>query len=115
YTLPELWATYGQRLDPRVRARADAVLAATALAAFTTDATRRLYEPYIPDVCCATLPYGIDIDALDREHAGFDRADARRRERIAEDATVLLCMGTIEPRKAQTQLIYAFAQIAARH
>jgi glycosyltransferase involved in cell wall biosynthesis len=115
YPPPELWGTYGQNLHPGVRTRADSALQTAALAAFTTDATRRLYEPYLADVRCATLPYGIDVDALDDWQAGFDRAGWRRREGIPQDATVLLCMGTIEPRKSQTQLIYAFSQVAARH
>jgi D-inositol-3-phosphate glycosyltransferase len=115
YTLPAFWGNFDGRLHPRVRQWAEEALRMAALVGFTADATRALYEPYIPDVECRTLPYGIDVDALDRWQAGWDRAEARRRQEIPEDACVLLCMGTIEPRKAQTQLIYAFAQIAARH
>ncbi len=115
YPLPELWASYGDRLDPVVRERGETALKATGLAAFTADATRALYEPYVPGLPCATLPYGIDVDALDDWRGGFDRPAARRELQIADDAVVLLCMGTIEPRKSQTQLIYAFSLLAERH
>jgi glycosyltransferase involved in cell wall biosynthesis len=115
YPLPALWAGYGDALDPGVRGRAEAALGAVATAAFTCEATRACYEPYFTSLRWATLPYGIDVDALDRWREDFDRVAARQDEGIREDATVILCLGTIEPRKAQTQLIHAFAQIADRH
>jgi glycosyltransferase involved in cell wall biosynthesis len=97
-----------------VRASGEAALRSATATAFTCAATRALYEPYLLPLPCLTLRYGVEIDALDGWRAGFDRAAARRREAIPEDATVILCMGTIEPRKAQTQLIHAFARIAER-
>jgi glycosyltransferase involved in cell wall biosynthesis len=115
YSLPALWATYGSRLDPAVQKRGEAALRGASTAVFTADATRSLYEPYLPDLRCETLRYGIDVDALDEWSAGFDAAAERREQQIPADALVILCMGTIEPRKAQTQLIHAFAQVAARH
>jgi len=115
YTLPEFWATYGDALHPLVREHAEATLRQAELVAFAADATRVLYEPDLPGVPCITLAYGIDVDALDRWRAGFDRKHGRRLEAIPDDAVVLLCMGSISARKAQTQLIYAFARIAERH
>ena len=61
------------------------------------------------------LPYGLDLEPIDASRAGFDRAAARRDAGIAEDAEVVLCVGTVEPRKAQLPLAQAFSLIAARH
>ncbi len=112
-TLPEYWAV-GGAVETGIRRRAELALT-TATLAFTCDATRDCYERSTESLRRLTLPYGIDIGALDAWRADFDRAGARQREGIAEDQTLILCLGTIEPRKAQTQLIHAFARIADRH
>ena len=64
----------------------------------------------------ATIPYALDI-AAGRSRARERRA-ARRPPRalgVPEDADVLLCLGTVEPRKAQVPLAQAFELVAARH
>jgi D-inositol-3-phosphate glycosyltransferase len=105
-----LWAD----CDVEVRGRAADTLAAAAHAVFEADATRRIYEPYLPGRCI-TVPYGLDLGPIDALREGFDRTATRRRLGIPEDADVLICSGTIEPRKAQAQLAQAFDLIAARH
>jgi D-inositol-3-phosphate glycosyltransferase len=114
YPLPEYWAMLDGVIDPAVQRRAEAALR-SATATFTCDATRGCYEPHIPGLRCLTMPYGIDVAALDAWRERFDRAAARHGEGIGDDERILLCLGTIEPRKAQTQLIHAYAQIADRH
>lgn len=115
YRLPVLWATYENRLDPQVRERADAALGAADTLAFLCDETRACYEPYLPSSECVTLPYGVDVAALDGWRATFDRAQARSRQGIPEDGFILLCVGTIDPHKSQILLIQAFAWVAERH
>ncbi len=115
YRLPILWATYEDRLHPRVRERADAALRAADTLAFTCQETRECYEPYLPSTPCVTLPYGVDIVELDSWRVTFDRAEARRRQRIPDDRIIVLCMATIDPRKGQVPLIQAFAWVAERH
>src|SRR5262249_18704496 len=44
-----------------------------------------------------------------------DRSQARRWLDIDHEATVVLCLGTIEPRKGQTSLAMAFAAVADAH
>ena len=114
WRLPEYWATFEGAIDPEVQRRADELLR-RATAAFTCEATRSCYESSANVLDCVTLPYGIDVGALDAWREEFDRPSARTVEGIAEDEMVLLCLGTIEPRKGQTQLIRAFAQVADRH
>jgi glycosyltransferase involved in cell wall biosynthesis len=105
-----LWAG----CSPEVRGRAAEVLGGAAVAIFEADATRSIYEPLLPGRC-RTLPYGIDLASIDAFRAGFDRAATRHRLGIPAGADVLICAGTIEPRKAQAQLAQAFALVAERH
>jgi len=108
---PELWG----RVDPGVRRRAEAALGTVAQPLFVATATQRLFEPAIGAERGLTIPYGLDLHPIDARRDGFDRDGARRERGIARDAEVLLCVGSIEPRKAQVPLAQAFARIAARH
>jgi glycosyltransferase involved in cell wall biosynthesis len=108
---PVLWSN----LDPRIRRRAEETLSEAALAIFEADATRRLFEPPLREGRGAVLPYGLDFAPIDAARADFDRGAARREAGIPADAEVILCVGTIEPRKAQLPLAQAFASLAGRH
>ncbi len=105
-----LWAN----LAPDVRWRMEKVLGEAALAVFEADATRRIYEPLLPGRCL-TVPYGLDLRAIDELRAGFDREEARRHLSVPPDAELIVCVGVIEPRKAQASLAQAFDLIAERH
>jgi D-inositol-3-phosphate glycosyltransferase len=107
----EIWTG----LDPSVRRHLNAALRGAAAVLFEADATRQMYEPLTGPGRCLTLPYGVDFEPIDTERAGFDRGLVRRRAGIPVDAQVVLCVGTIEPRKAQVPLTQAFDSIAARH
>ena len=61
------------------------------------------------------IPYGIDLAPIDAEREHFDRAAARREAGIPEDAELVICVGTVEPRKAQLPLAQAFELIAESH
>jgi glycosyltransferase involved in cell wall biosynthesis len=106
-----LWAD----LDRDVRARAEAALGEASAVIFEAEATSRLYEPKVGKGRSVTLPYGLDLEPIDGRRAGFDREAARSEEDIPADAEVILCVGTIEPRKAQVALAQAFELIAKRH
>jgi glycosyltransferase involved in cell wall biosynthesis len=107
----EIWAG----LDPSVRRHLNAALRGAAAVLFEADATREMYEPLTGLGRCLTIPYGVDFEPIDTERAGFDQGVVRRRAGIPVDAQVVLCVGTIEPRKAQVPLTQAFDSIAARH
>lgn len=108
---PVLWAD----LDPGVRALTEKALSNAAFAVFEAEATQRLYESAVAAGRCLTLPYGLDLGPIDAERAGFDRAAAREAAGVPPDAEVVLCVGSVEPRKAQVSLAQAFDLVAARH
>lgn len=114
YPLDEYWlAAYGaDGIHPYVKAQAVEALDDAAALVFEADATRREYEPYADGDRLLTVPYGITVADVDQYRADTDRAALRRDAGIPEDATLLLCMGTYEPRKAQGALAVAFAEIA---
>jgi glycosyltransferase involved in cell wall biosynthesis len=121
--VPAVWAIHESfppavlwsELDPQVRRRAEKALSGAAVALFEADATRRLFEPSIGAGRSLVVPYGLDLRPIEAARADFDRAAARREAGIAEDAEVVLCVGTVEPRKAQLPLAQAFGSIAADH
>jgi glycosyltransferase involved in cell wall biosynthesis len=102
-------------LHPYVRARAERSLRETAAVAFVAEATRRLFLPHVDAERAVTVPYGIEADAIDDAIRACDRDAVRGRLGIAPDARVVLCLASIEPRKAQALLAQAFAQVADRH
>jgi glycosyltransferase involved in cell wall biosynthesis len=114
YPLDEYWtAAYGpDGIHPYVRAQAVEALRNVAALVFEADATRREYEPYGDGDRLITVPYGITVADVGRYRAEADRGVLRRAAGIPEHVTLLLCMGTYEPRKAQGALALAFAEIA---
>jgi glycosyltransferase involved in cell wall biosynthesis len=114
YSLGEYWlAAYGtDGIHPYVRSRAVQALADTEALVFEADATRREYSPYADGSRLLTLPYGITVADVDRYRAETDRGSLRRANGISDDTTLLLCMGTYEPRKSQGALAVAFDEIA---
>jgi D-inositol-3-phosphate glycosyltransferase len=121
--LPVVWAIHESfppavlwgDLSPQVRERAEASLAGASLVLFEAEATRRLFETRVGEGRGVVLPYGLDLEPIDASRAGFDPTAVRRDVGIAEDADVVLCVGTVEPRKAQLPLAQAFSLVAARH
>ena len=81
---------------------------------FEAERTRQLYLEYASAERLITVPYGLVLDEIDRYIEHVDRRRLRRQLDIAEEATVVLCLGTIEPRKGQTALAIAFAEVAER-
>lgn len=106
---PLLW----EGLGPGLREHAEATLAEARLAVFEAEATRHLY-PSVLDRS-VTVPYGLDLTPIEAVRQGFDRDQTRRELGIPADADLAICVGTVEPRKAQVQLAQAFDLVAARH
>jgi glycosyltransferase involved in cell wall biosynthesis len=106
-----LWAG----LHRSIRRRAEAALGESSAVVFEADATRALFESKVGEGRAATLPYGLDLGPIDSRRARFDRDAERREAQIPPDADVVLCVGTIEPRKGQVALAQAFNLIADRH
>jgi D-inositol-3-phosphate glycosyltransferase len=120
--LPTVWAIHESfepavlwaGIDAAVRQRLEETIGEASLAIFEADATRRIFEPLLPGRCL-TVNYGLDLEPIDALRAEFDREAARRRLGIPADAELIVCVGSIEPRKAQASLAQAFALIADRH
>jgi D-inositol-3-phosphate glycosyltransferase len=110
FPLPMFWhSAYAPgALHPHARVRAEQAFARAAAVVFPAEATRRLFLDDADPDRLLTIPYGIELDAID--------AAARREPTDSErDAQTILCLGSIEARKSQTMLAEAFAQIAGRH
>ena len=78
---------------------------------FEATTTRDLYTDIVPAEAASFVPYGVDTAALDRELASTSREQARAELGIAPGERVLVCVGTVEPRKGQLALARAFARI----
>jgi D-inositol-3-phosphate glycosyltransferase len=120
--IPAIWAIHESfepnvlwsSCDPKVRALGREMLESAHLAVFEAEATRVIYEPYLGERAI-TVPYGLDLAPIDALRDGFDRQAERRRLGIPEETRLIVCVGTIEPRKAQAQLAQAFDLVADRH
>jgi D-inositol-3-phosphate glycosyltransferase len=121
--IPSVWAIHESfhpallwfGLEPGVLRHAESVIGTATTAVFEADATRHMYEGMIPPDHCVTIPYGLDLAPIDKERAKFDPAAARRKAGIPDDVRLVVCIGTIEPRKAQIPLAEAFDLIGSRH
>ncbi len=121
--IPTIWAIHESfdpaiiwgPLDPEVRLRAEGALSEVAFAVFEAEATQRIFAPLLDGDSGRTIPYGLDLEPIAAKRASFDNAAARRQAGVPEDAQLLVCIGTVEPRKAQIPLAQAFELIAERH
>jgi D-inositol-3-phosphate glycosyltransferase len=113
YPLNEFWLTaYGlDRIDQYVRDQATRLLGETTAVVFESLETRSLFAPYGAPERFVHVPYGIDFAGIDR-YPSEDRAAFRSTAGIDDDATVILCVGTYEPRKGQAALAVAFGEVA---
>jgi D-inositol-3-phosphate glycosyltransferase len=82
---------------------------------FEADATKRLFEHLIRPGRAVRMDYGIDLDRVRLFVAERPREGIRARLGIDADQTVLICIGTFEPRKAQGLLVAAFARVVEEH
>ena len=114
YCLDDFWvAAYGDDgIAAPVRSCIRRALASTAAAVFEADATRAAYRGALDADRMVTVPYGIAVGGIDEFRAGHDRDQLRQSLGLDPHATVLLCIGTFEARKAQAALALAFAEAA---
>jgi D-inositol-3-phosphate glycosyltransferase len=106
-----LWAD----LRKKVREYTEGALSGAHCAIFEADATRQILGPLIGDGRCVTIPYGVDVRPIEQARAKLDKAATRRCLGVPVGAELAVCVGTVEPRKAQVPLAQAFSLIAAEH
>jgi glycosyltransferase involved in cell wall biosynthesis len=127
-SLPTIWAihesftpgvlmavAFVSEIHPQVLAAAQHAMASADALVFEAAATADLYAGWARPGHSIVIPYGVDTRAiLDNARQG-SRGDARTEVGVRPESRLVLVMGTIEPRKAQTRIAQAFASIAARH
>jgi glycosyltransferase involved in cell wall biosynthesis len=82
---------------------------------FEAEATRRQYTHLGDPHRFRAMPYAVELDQIARRGESFDGSTLRRRLGIPEATTVVLCLGTFEPRKAQSSIVQAFSLVAEQH
>jgi glycosyltransferase involved in cell wall biosynthesis len=127
-SLPTVWAihesfsppvlmtiAFGSPMDPRVFDAARSAMEAADVLVFEAVATRDLYTDWTKPGRSVVVPYGVDTSGI-RDYAERVSRDAARSEvGIKRETRMILVMGTIEQRKAQTRIAQAFARIADDH
>lgn len=98
-----------------VRERMMSAFRSASAVLLATDTTRNQLLAYGPSDRLVTLPYGIDLERVAAYRAGADRVDTRKRLGVPQEATLVLSLASIEPRKAQTTIATAFAGVAKAH
>jgi D-inositol-3-phosphate glycosyltransferase len=117
YDLPIFWFTAYEpgTLDPYVSLRGERSLRDASAVVFEAESTRRLYLPYAEADRLIAQPYGIELRDIAAARTRRARSEARRRLGVPDEAKLVLCLGTVEPRKSQAMLTRAFASVADRH
>ena len=119
-TTNEFWSGACGRdtVDAHVRERGQSALRDASAVCFVSDATRRLYAPSPaspPDDRFVVVDYGVSLAEVEHRRTTLDRAALRAAHGFEPGDQVLLCTATVEPRKAQSNLVLAFARLAERH
>ena len=106
---------FGGAVVPGVQDAAEHALATAEALVFEAEATRRLYAPWGGADRSIVVPYGVDTSAIGAHLQRVSREQARVDTGISGDTRVVLVMGTIEPRKAQTRIAQAFGLVRHHH
>ena len=106
--LPAFWHLAG-RVEPYVRMRGEQALHEVTLGLFVAEATLRQYRRALgPEARLHTVGAAVDLGRFS-EIRRIDQVDARSRLGLPQaPARVVLCLGTVEPRKNQNSLARAF-------
>jgi glycosyltransferase involved in cell wall biosynthesis len=124
-SLPTVWAVhesfpppvlmtiaFPSPMDPGVLDAARSAMEAADALVFEAAATRDLYADWAKPGHSVVVPYGVDTGEI-RNYAQIVSRDVARAEvDVRPESRMILVMGTIEQRKAQTRIAQAFARIA---
>lgn len=98
---------------PSAAGRLDEALRSASAVIFEAEATRRLWCTHGDPRRFLWVAYGIELASIDAFRVADDRASRRAALGWDDHDVVLLCVGTIEPRKAQVSLLRAFDRVVA--
>jgi D-inositol-3-phosphate glycosyltransferase len=114
-----LFLAFGFPFEDRVHryaaSRAAAAFETADALVFEAEASRQAYSAYGGDKRAVVIRPGIDLSAIADYRRRTDRSQARDELDLDHESTVLLCVGVLQPRKAQTLLVQAFRELAPRH
>jgi glycosyltransferase involved in cell wall biosynthesis len=127
-SLPTVWAihesftptvlmtvAFSTPMDPGVLDAARCAMEAADALVFEAAATRDLYVGWAKPGHSVVVPYGVDTREI-RTYAELVSRDAARAEvDVRPESKMVLVMGTIEQRKAQTRIAQALARVADEH
>ena len=106
---------FGGTVHPEVRRTFfDTVRAAEALV-FEAEATRHMYEPWSGSQRSIVVPYGIDTGTITEFCGQVSRSDARADVGVPPGSRMILVLGTVEPRKAQSTISQALRSVRSDH
>jgi glycosyltransferase involved in cell wall biosynthesis len=127
-SLPTVWAVhesftppvlmtiaFGTPMDPGVFEAARSAMEAADALVFEAAATRDLYADWAKPGHSVVVPYGVDTSEIESYSRRVPRLAARAEVEIRSESRMILVMGTIEQRKAQTRIAQAFARVADDH
>jgi len=111
-----LFAAYGPGgAHPTAADRLEDALASASAVIFEAEGTRQLYCQHGDPRRFVKVTYGIALQPIDAFRFAEDRPGRRAALGWSPDEVALLCVGTLEPRKAQGSLLRAFAAVAPDH
>ena len=103
--------TYFDDLPSWLKPRAYDAFNLASRVVFVAEATRRQWKFLEGDRPFGLIHNALKTDALEQRTARWDRQAARATMGIGADEVVLLCVGTVSPRKGQKDLIQALPQV----
>jgi glycosyltransferase involved in cell wall biosynthesis len=106
---------FGHRIDPRLLDAARRAMESADALVFEAAATRDLYATWAGPDRSVVIPYGVDTGEILSHAQEVSRDDARADVGVGPESKMILVMGTVEQRKAQTRIAQAFARIADDH
>ena len=106
---------FEDRVHRYVSSRAEAAFRTAVALVYEADASKRVYAGYGGEERAVVVPPGIDLAAIDDYCARAERPALRSELGIDEEARLLLSVGVLQPRKAQTRLVQAFRELGGEH
>jgi glycosyltransferase involved in cell wall biosynthesis len=110
----EPWESYFNYLPAAIRPAAYGAFAQAYRVLYVAEATRRGWRPLDSCRTFQVIRHGIPLPRLTEEITRFDRTDARRQLKIADDELAVEIVGTVCRRKGQLDMVEAFALMAEK-
>lgn len=117
FEIGEYWAAaFGRAgIDSHVRARAEAAIAGANATCFVADATLKMFERNLNAKNLLHVGYGIPLARNDATYDSLDRNALRSGYGIREGEHLFVEIATVEPRKAQSNVVLALARLLPFH